>query len=1844
MAAETGERSLEGGSYEVIRRRLLERATELSTKAEALNQKRKALFGGGELTLTATERVRTENNCTPRDVVSVDGQLLFGFQVFIGLKTETKVSDVVSLFKFQKTEQGYDLNQQPFEGPGAFLADPEFDKQFRDAFRYYKDARLLQMVRTESRLLMAVQIGAAVTDAKVFRFAIDGKGRVSFMDARGEDDFKPPRRHPFEWTQARREDQVAGPFPHINVLNEVFVETIGGDLTIKIENNTQDGLGIYREPVDDPNQTLDDADIAYARVSGLILLKIKPFREQKTRYLVYNPRTQQVLRVDALGVACVELPEDHGLIFPGGYYLTTGEYKLFDGNNERLEYRRSLPSPNGEDVLYVFYRDEEGEYELLPYNLISKEVKNPIRCHGYSLFPDGTMLVFRTESEPTRLHPVQIWQTPFTTAEFAASAPTDGSYLAKVGNAPLVSGISDLLSIKKLAATDKPTRHTFDDLVNGVRRAIDQHYWLGHAEMGGLLDTLRELQKTSELIVEEFEKQLALERKARESLQEAEKAQAALLERLRPTDLKTVEAFLTGLSDLKRQRGTLITLKEVRAIDVARVEQLEQAVAERFGEVSRACVDFFLAENAFQPLLDRLDAVVEAVGKAAKTTELAPLRKELDAVHEGLTLLSETIASLPIEDPTVRTKILDGTSSAFAQQNRARAVLDARQKDLGTLEGRAEFGVQFKLLSQSVTSALALAHTPEACDEQLGRLMLQLEELEGRFGELDEFSVQLAEKREEVLDAVNAKRQLLVEERQRRAQSLATAAERVLAGIVRRAQTAKNAEELNGYFASDAMVHKLTELAGQLRELGDSVRADELDSKLKSAKQNALRILRDKTDLLEDDGAVIRFGQHRFSVNMRPLELAIVPREGVLNVHLTGTDFFEPISNPLLDAARELWDQDLVSETREVYRGEYLAVSLLLDAEAGVKGGSYAELEAAARSEKLAEMVRQAAAERIDEGYERGVHDADATLILEKVIGLLKVAGGLRYTPRARALGWLFWQGLPADKKNLIERRAQSAGRLRERLKDGSAEQELSRELTHGIAEALKALGLEKEQPMARFAARYLVSEIAQERARFTESALGAELRREFLSHLEQSGAARGFEEDLRVLSAHPPERLRVALSYVDAFVRSAGKGAAYRLELAARAVCDGELEFQVSSAVVDTTVQNLLGSHPRVSARTLPLELAELLERVAAFIEDRAPHFRAFRSLKTELAAQARDRLRLSEYLPRVLTSFVRNRLIDEVYLPLVGANLAKQLGAAGAAKRTDQMGLLLLVSPPGYGKTTLMEYVASKLGLVFMKVNGPALGTEVRSLDPGEAPNATARQEVEKINLALEMGNNVMLYLDDIQHTHSELLQKFISLCDAQRRIEGVWNQKTRTYDLRGKKFCIVMAGNPYTESGARFQIPDMLANRADTYNLGDILEGKRDAFALSYLENALTSNSVLAPLAGREAADVYKLIAMARGEEVPLSDLAYGYSSAEAQEICELLKRLFKVQNVLLRVNLEYIASASQDDRYRTEPPFKLQGSYRNMAKLTEKVVSAMNDAELERLIDDHYASEAQTLTKGAEQNLLKLAEMRGRLTPEQSARWSEIKEAFGRVQRMGGGDADPVARVTGTLSGLDLQLKGIRDVIQTALAAGGQKSSVDTGLAGLAKQLEQLGRPRVEVRLEDERNAAMVQLFAQQTELLKQALGALSQRAAPGASAAMTNGATEQKLAEVMQLLARVAKQIEHAAGTARRVDVELDVNGPSNLYRSLSGTDVFTEGGIFVATYEKPPPLGADVRVSLRFPTGPSCELSGSVAWVRDQLGEDSPPGFGVRFADLTDEARALVQAYAEAREPMLRDD
>ncbi len=1646
----TGDNSaLAGGSYEVIRTRLLSTAKALGEKTTALNTRRRTEFGGQELVVTGTERVRTEHSCVPRDIVPVGPHLLLGFNVFMGLKQERSVNDVFSLHKFVRTAEGtFDFAELPRSEAGGFLEDRRFVKDFEEVFRFYKDARLNHLEKTDARLLATFKTGHTLRDVKVLRFGVDTSGRLTYLDNRGEPDAIVSPTHDFEYERATRENFVAGRHPHVNILDEVFIETVGGDLTVKVENNTESGQGIYSEPVNEAIQSLDDAEFHYVKIGALILMKVLPFREEKYRYLVFNTRTRQVIRADAIGQSCVSLPEEQGVIFPGGFVLQTGEAKVFDQDVGGLVFQRKIQSPNGEDVLYVFFERALGKYVLFPYNLVRKEIAAPIACHGYAIFPDGQMVVFKSNSdEPTRVHPMQVWQTPFVSAEFAAAAPTPQSALGKLGNAELVRGISEVLTLQRLAESQTVNRRSYEALISSCTRVIDQFHWLGQTEIG-LLATVQELRKNAELIIDEFEKVLSMQRRAAEAIGQAQAQQQELLGKVIADEFSTTDAFMDTLGALRKQLGHLVTVKEVRYIELPKIEAMEAEVKQAFDDVSKRCVNFLLTPKAFEPLHAGVQAVSTQTEKVVKTVELAPLVSEVERLSTGLTLLGEVVGGLNAGDATEKAKILEGISEVFSKLNRVRATVQAKKKELLGSEKKAEFGSQFKLFAQSIDSALSLADTPEKCDDQLSRLTLQLEELEGRFADFDEFASELTARREELLEAFGKRKQVLVDERNRRAQNLFDAADRILQSVARRATSFTNDDELNTYFAADPMIQKLRSLTAQLLDLKDSVRADELDARLKTGKQEALRQLRDKKDLFEGGSAVVKLGPYRFNVNTQPLEATVIPRDDGLYLQLSGSDYLERLADPDIDAARPYWDQNLPSESPEVSRGEFLAYSVLKAAEGGEKGLSLQGLRDALRDKGLTPITREFAAQRLDDGYERGVHDADAALILEQLLNVYDGADLLRFPAWPRAVATMFWASWRDEaQKSAFHRRAGSLGRLRARYPGTPALEAVATELVPSMKAFAETAGIAISAGELHIAARYLAEELAQEPLRFVVSGDAVALRDDLFASLDLAGQRLVFDDDFRALEGDLAGRFKLAREWLQAHAQRAGAKRAVWLtcvpEAAALIAADEHLlSRDVSSALLSFEAKGLLGQHPRVVSQVLAVRLDELEARMTWFREERTPAWQKYRAKVRALLDAARVKLRLEELKPRVLSSFVRNRLIDEVYLPLIGANLAKQLGVAGENKRTDRMGLLLLVSPPGYGKTTLMEYVASRLGLTFVKVNGPALGHDVTSVDPSEAPNATARQEVDRINFAFELGNNVMLYLDDIQHTNPELLQKFISLCDATRKVEGVWNGRTRTYDLRGKKFCVVMAGNPYTESGERFRIPDMLANRADTYNLGDILGGKQDLFALSYLENALSANAVTAPLLTRSTADLHRVLAMAQGGPISVNEMEHGYSAAELNEIVEVTRRFAFVQKTLLTVNQEYIKSASQDDRFRTEPPFKLQGSYRNMGKLAEKIVSAMTDAELEALLDAHYSSESQTLTSAAEQNILKLYELRGRLSAEQKTRWDEIKRGFKRVQVQGGSEDDPVVRVTGSIAALGQELGELKDVVlQAAEKSGG-----------------------------------------------------------------------------------------------------------------------------------------------------------------------------------------------------------
>ncbi|SEH07997.1 DNA repair ATPase [Candidatus Venteria ishoeyi] len=1140
-----------GGAYEIIRQRLSQQSQRLSDSLNGLNQHRSEVFGSTKMEVIGRTRIRTENNCVPRDIKAFGHEMLFGYNVFVGMRAEINVADVFSLHHIEETAEGFEF--AAVDSTHNFLNESKFVDDFNELYRYYKDAKLSQLRDVAGKRLAIFQIGRTLKDIRVFRWTVDARGKVSYIDNRGERDHVYPDSHDFEWQTTTRENHVTGTHPHVSILNEVFVEAVGGDLTVKIENNTEDGLGIYREPVEDLHQSLADAQIQYAKVGALILLKIRPYKETLWRYLVFNPLLEKVQRIDAIGTACIALPEDHGIIFPGGYYLSNGEFKIFPEEHlAEMIFKRRIRAPNGEDVLYVFDQQELGKLVLFSYNLIRKTVDNPIICHGYSIFADGRMVVFRADDDtPTRVHPMQIWQTPYMSAEHAAqSAPAD-SFLARIGNAELVRGLSDAYGIKHLIDEQSPTRLMYEHLIATTRRVMDGYHWLDHEEVGNLSDIFHQVLENAEQIIDEFEKVQALRKQAAHALSEIQaKHKSLLFEAERYANWHEVSEFVANLGQLRALRGELISLRELRYIDLSALDQLSTAATEAFDTLSQITVKFILAENAFAPYHQALEQQIQDIGAVKKTQEITALAEQLETTANGLELLTEVLNTLKIDDSDARTRILEDIAEVYAKLNRARAELELKRKELSSREASAEFAAQFRLFSQSVSGALSLADTPDKADEQLSRLLVQLEELEGRFGEFDEFLEQISEQRETVYSSFESRKQQLLEARQRRALHLETAANRILQGVTRRLASFASLDEQNAWFASDAMVMKVRDMVQELDALGDSVRAEDLSGKLKTTRDQAGRALRDSQDIFSEGGKLIQLGQHQFSVNTQELDLTLLPKNtenGLqLVMHLSGTDYFDKLENPDLDALRDYWQQSLISENEQIYRAEYLAASIFFTAQQQPELAEALQ-QALLVEEEMLTLVRKIAAERYEEGYERGVHDVDAAQILRTLLQLNHSAGLLAYAPACRALAQWFWaEHTDREQCQQWQTAAQTLNTLQKTFNHAgeSYATRLSQTFAQAIADFVKTHQLQAMFPQAQAShyiqeAHYLLAELQVGGQHFTATAAAMQQVEAFSHYLQEHALLNQFDSTLHALNQRLAEQYILVHAWLSAYQQS---------------------------------------------------------------------------------------------------------------------------------------------------------------------------------------------------------------------------------------------------------------------------------------------------------------------------------------------------------------------------------------------------------------------------------------------------------------------------------------------------------------------------------------------------------------------------------------------------------------------------------------------------------------------------------------------------------------------------------
>src|SRR5690606_1939803 len=144
--------------------------------------------------------------------------------------------------------------------------------------------------------------------------------------------------------------------------------------------------------------------------------------------------------------------------------------------------------------------------------------------------------------------------------------------------------------------------------------------------------------------------------------------------------------------------GRVESLRELRYVDLARLDELAVSVTTALADTGRACVEFLSGPDAFEDYLSSIEETRTRSAAASTVAEALPLREWLAERTAELQTVVEVVTGLEVGDATLRTGILERVSTVLAAANRAGATVEARRGELAAAEGRAEFAAEYALL------------------------------------------------------------------------------------------------------------------------------------------------------------------------------------------------------------------------------------------------------------------------------------------------------------------------------------------------------------------------------------------------------------------------------------------------------------------------------------------------------------------------------------------------------------------------------------------------------------------------------------------------------------------------------------------------------------------------------------------------------------------------------------------------------------------------------------------------------------------------------------------------------------------------------------------------------------------------------------------------------------------------------------------------------------------------------------------------------------------------------------------------------------------------------------------
>ena len=528
--------------------------------------------------------------------------------------------------------------------PGL-LDDPAFVRDFGELYRYYRQTRVLRARVVEGRLLVVFRTGAGPSDVRVLGWRLGRDGTCEY-EGTAREEAAPSRADARRWAAVDRTAYVPGRHPHIALTvpdgGALTLDTAGGALTVRT------GGTVHREPVEDALQSLADAEAAYATVGPLILLRVRPYRESAERYFAVNTRTAEVERIDALGQSCLRLPDDQGVVFPGGYALATGGTRTFALGTEAAASWK--PGTFGVGAAGAF--GERGGRALRlprprrrppPAAVVQPDPQGG-RCAaaraGQRALPGrhaGHPARRRRRRTRPRAHRSSAGAPRFVADTFAAAQP--------VGTARWPGSATPTWSPPSPTPLAGPCRPSPESPPTGrcTRRwRRPRERVAGPAPLArrprppaDLAGPLAEVRDTGRQVLVEYARVAELTLRARQAVDEAEARITALGRRVRGEAAASAEEWVGRLTELRREQGHLGTLRDTRYTDADRLDALDALLVRELAQAVDRAAAHFADPHAFDGLRKRVARVAAGIPDLATAADTAAAGRRAGRAGRG---------------------------------------------------------------------------------------------------------------------------------------------------------------------------------------------------------------------------------------------------------------------------------------------------------------------------------------------------------------------------------------------------------------------------------------------------------------------------------------------------------------------------------------------------------------------------------------------------------------------------------------------------------------------------------------------------------------------------------------------------------------------------------------------------------------------------------------------------------------------------------------------------------------------------------------------------------------------------------------------------------------------------------------------------------------------------------------------------------------------------------------------------------------------------------------------------------------------------------------------------------